>query len=109
MAPEPCSPADLPSVRPFGRNDVELVADHQHDGYTPVRPPGEGNTFLFLASGDCLEGWVNGERAIGGDDGRRGAGQISPVAMRIDRLPFRARFRNLRVWDGQVPDPATVW
>ena len=90
-------------------NDMEIVADHQHDGYTPVRPPGEWNTFLFLASGDYLEGWVNGEKAIGGVDGRWGAGQISLVAMRIDRLPFRARFRNLRVWDGVVPDPSTVW
>ena len=90
-------------------NDMEMVADHHHDGYTPVRPPGEWNTFLFLASGDNLEGWVNGERAIAGGDGRWGSGQISLVAMRIDRLPFRARFRNLRVWDGQVPDPATLW
>jgi hypothetical protein len=90
-------------------NEMEIVADHQHDGYTPVRPPGEWNTFLFLASGDHLEGWVNGERAIAGVDGRWGSGNISLVAMRIDRLPFRARFRNLRVWEGQLPDPATVW
>jgi len=90
-------------------NDMEIVADHHHDGYTPVRPPGEWNTFLFLASGDYLEGWVNGERAVAGIDGRWGSGQISLVAMRIDRLPFRARFRNLRVWDGTLPDPATVW
>ena len=90
-------------------NDMEIVADHQHDGYTPVRPPGEWNTFLFVAKGDRLEGWVNGELAVAGDDGRWGSGQISLVAMRIDRLPFRARFRNLRIWDGTVPDPATVW
>ena len=90
-------------------NDMEIVADHQHDGYTPVRPPGEWNSFLFLASGDHLEGWVNGELAVAGKDGRWGSGQISLVAMRIDRLPFRAHFRNLRVWDGVLPDPATVW
>ena len=90
-------------------NDMEIVADHHHDGYTPVRPPGDWNTFLFVASGDHLEGWVNGEKAVEGNDGRWGAGQISLVAMRIDRLPFRARFRNLRIWDGTLPDPATVW
>jgi hypothetical protein len=90
-------------------NEMQIVADHHHDGYTPVRPPGEWNTFLFLASGDYLEGWVNGERAIAGQDGRWGSGNISLVAMRIDRAPFRARFRNLRVWDGVLPDPATVW
>ena len=90
-------------------NEMEIVADHHHDGYTPVRPPGEWNTFLFLASGDYLEGWVNGERAIAGVDGRWGTGNISLVAMRIDRMPFRAHFRNLRVWDGELPDPATVW
>lgn len=90
-------------------NDMEIVADHHHDGYTPVRPPGEWNTFLFLASGDRLEGWVNGELAVAGQDGRWGSGQISLVAMRIDRQPFRALFRNLRVWDGVLPDPATVW
>jgi len=90
-------------------NEMEIVADHQHDGFTPVRPPGEWNTFLFLASGDYLEGWVNGEKAIGGIDGRWGSGNISLVAMRIDRLPFRAHFRNLRVWDGVLPDPASVW
>ncbi len=90
-------------------NEMEIVADHQHDGQTPVRPPGEWNTFLFVASGDYLEGWVNGERAIAGYDGRWGSGNVSLVAMRIDRMPFRARFRNLRVWDGQFPDPATVW
>ena len=88
---------------------MQIVADHQHGAYTPVRPPGEWNTFLFIASGDYLEGWVNGEKAIGGIDGRWGSGNISLVAMRIDRLPFRARFRNLRVWDGSLPDPATVW
>lgn len=90
-------------------NEMEIVADHHHGDYTPVRPPGEWNTFLFIASGDHLEGWVNGERAIAGRDGRWGAGNISLVAMRIDRNPFRARFRNLRVWDGHLPDPASVW
>ena len=90
-------------------NEMQIVADHQHGGYTPVRPPGEWNTFLFLANGDYLEGWVNGERAIAGRDGRWGSGNISLVAMRIDRNPFRARFRNLRVWDGSLPDPASVW
>jgi hypothetical protein len=90
-------------------NEMEIVADHHHEGYTPVRPPGEWNTFLFLASGDHLEGWVNGERAIAGVDGRWGSGNISLVAMRVDRMPFLARFRNLRVWDGVLPDPATVW
>jgi hypothetical protein len=90
-------------------NEMEIVADHHHDGATPVLPPGEWNTFLFLASGDYLEGWVNGERAIAGRDGRWGAGNISLVAMRIDRNAFRARFRNLRVWDGHLPDPASVW
>jgi hypothetical protein len=90
-------------------NEMQIVADHQHDGYTPVRPPGEWNTFLFVASGDYLEGWVNGEKAIAGIDGRWGTGNISLVAMRIDRMPFRARFRNLRVWDRHPPDPATVW
>jgi hypothetical protein len=90
-------------------NEMQIVADHHHDGYTPVQPPGTWNTFLLLASGDYLEGWVNGERAIAGTDDRWGSGNISLVAMRIDRAPFRARFRNLRVWDGQLPDPATVW
>ncbi len=90
-------------------NEMEIVADHHHEGYTPVRPPGDWNTFLFLASGDHLEGWVNGERAIAGVDGRWGSGNISLVAMRVDRMPFLARFRNLRVWDGVLPDPATVW
>jgi hypothetical protein len=90
-------------------NEMQIVADHHHDGYTPVRPPGEWNTFLFLASGDYLEGWVNGERAVAGRDGRWGSGNISLVALRIDRNAFRARFRNLRVWDGHLPDPASVW
>jgi hypothetical protein len=90
-------------------NEMEMVAQHDHTSHTPVLPPGEWNTYIFLASGDYLEGWVNGEKAIGGNDGRWGAGQISLIAMRIDRLPFRARFRNLRVWDGVLPDPATVW
>ena len=90
-------------------NEMQIVAQHQHDGYTPVRPPGEWNTLLFLASGDYLEGWVNGERAIAGQDGRWGSGNISLVAQRVDRAPFQARFRNLQIWDGVLPDPTTLW
>ena len=89
-------------------NEMEIVADH-HGETTPLRPPGEWNSFLFMASGDYLEGWVNGEKAVAGKDGRWGSGNISLIAMRIDRAAFRVRFKNLRIWQGHWPDPATVW
>ena len=89
-------------------NEMEIVADH-HGETTPLRPPGEWNSFLFMADGSHLEGWVNGEKAVAGKDGRWGSGNISLIAMRIDRQEFRVRFRNLRVWEGHWPDPSTVW
>ena len=89
-------------------NEMEIVADH-HGETTPLRPPGEWNSFLFMASGDYLEGWVNGEKAVAGKDGRWGRGNISLIAMRIDKQAFRVRFKNLRIWEGHWPDPATVW
>ncbi len=89
-------------------NEMQVVADH-HGETTPLRPPGEWNSFLFMADGDHLEGWVNGEKAVAGKDGHWGSGNISLIAMRIDRAAFRVRFKNLRIWKGHWPDPTTVW
>lgn len=89
-------------------NEMQIVADH-HGDTTPLRPPGEWNSFLFMAEGSHLEGWVNGEKAVAGKDGRWGSGNISLIAMRIDKQAFRVRFKNLRIWEGHWPDPATVW
>ena len=89
-------------------NEMEIVADH-HGETTPLRPPGEWNSFLFMADGDYLEGWVNGEQAVAGHDGRWGSGNLSLIAMRIDKQAFRVRFKNLRVWEGHWPGPTSVW
>jgi hypothetical protein len=78
-------------------------------GVSAVRPQGEWNTVLFTAQGQHFEGWVNGEKAVEGDDYHFGAGQISLITMRMDKGSFRARFRNLHVWDGALPDPTSVW
>ena len=74
-----------------------------------VRPMGEWNRVLFIASGTHFEGWVNGVKAVEGDDDSFGRGRISLIAMRMSRQPFQTRFRDLHVWDGVLPDPSTVW
>jgi hypothetical protein len=88
-------------------SEMENVA--KADGVSAVRPQGEWNTFLFIARGSHLEGWVNGVKAIEGENDQFGSGRVSLIVMRMDEAPYRVRFRNLRVWDGVLPDPTTVW
>jgi hypothetical protein len=88
-------------------NEMESVA--RATDVEAVRPAGEWNTFLFLARGEHFEGWVNGVKAVEGQDHRFGSGRVSLITMRMDRAPYRVRFRNLRVWEGTPPDPTTVW
>ena len=78
-------------------------------GVEAVRPPGEWNTFLFTAQGSHFEGWVNGVKAVEGEDDHFGAGRISLITMRMNKAPYQVRFRNLHIWDGAPPDPTTLW
>lgn len=78
-------------------------------GFGTVRPLGEWNAFLFMARGTHFEGWVNGAKAVEAEDNQFGSGRISLIGMRMNRAPFRVRFRNLNVWDNVLPDPTTVW
>ena len=78
-------------------------------GVDAVRPQGEWNTVLFIARGKHFEGWVNGVKAVEGEDYHYESGRIGLITMRMNREPFQVRFRNLQVWDGILPDPTAVW
>jgi hypothetical protein len=78
-------------------------------GVAAVRPQGEWNTFLFIAQGKHFEGWVNGVKAVQGEDYHYESGRIGLITMRMNREPFQARFRNLQIWDGILPDPTAAW
>jgi hypothetical protein len=88
------------------RGQMDLVA--MATSVAAIRPQGEWNRILFLAQGQHFEGWVNGEKAIEGDDDHFGSGQVSLIAMRMNKAAFQVRFRNLHVW-ATPPDPTTVW
>jgi hypothetical protein len=88
-------------------NDMVELAEVDIPGQ--MYPLHEWNQLLFIARGFHFEGWVNGVKALEGQNTRFGRGRASLVAVRMTKALFRTEFRNLHVWDGIVPDPTTVW